>query len=57
MLEADNPSYVAAHAYLKLCKLDVRDETEKWARTRESLLRRIPLHELSPIHLPPHYWS
>lgn len=57
MLEADNPSYVAAHAYLKLCKLDVRDETEKWARTRESSLRKIPLHELSPTHSPPHYWS
>jgi hypothetical protein len=33
MLRADGPADVAANAFLKLCKLDVRDETEKWART------------------------
>ncbi|CAD6575066.1 MAG: hypothetical protein TREMPRED_001293 [Tremellales sp. Tagirdzhanova-0007] len=33
MLMAKSPAEIASNAYLKLCKLDVRDETEKWART------------------------
>ncbi|ORX34770.1 hypothetical protein BD324DRAFT_634900 [Kockovaella imperatae] len=33
LLEANTPQAVASHAYLKLCKLDVGDETQKWART------------------------
>ena len=33
MLKAKSPAEIASNAFLKLCKLDVRDETEKWART------------------------
>ncbi|KAI9635701.1 uncharacterized protein MKK02DRAFT_24910 [Dioszegia hungarica] len=33
MLQAKGPKDIANHAYLKLCKIDVKDETEKWART------------------------
>jgi hypothetical protein len=33
MLQASSAKYLAGNAYLKLCKLDTRDETEKWART------------------------
>ncbi|WWC85785.1 uncharacterized protein L201_000652 [Kwoniella dendrophila CBS 6074] len=33
MLKASNPTDLASNAFLKLCKLDVGDETTKWART------------------------
>jgi hypothetical protein len=33
MLQARHPKDIADHAYLKLCKIDVKEETEKWART------------------------
>ncbi|WWD09001.1 hypothetical protein V865_007116 [Kwoniella europaea PYCC6329] len=33
MLNARSPSELASNAFLKLCKLDVADETAKWART------------------------
>jgi hypothetical protein len=33
MLKAKSPTDIANNAFLKLCKLDVREETEKWART------------------------
>jgi hypothetical protein len=33
MLNADHPREVAANAFLKLCRLDVNAETERWART------------------------
>jgi len=33
MLQADNASQVASNAFLKLCRLDVAQETERWART------------------------
>ena len=32
MLNARGPREIATNAFLKLCKLDVRAETEKWAR-------------------------
>lgn len=32
MLEAERPSQIASNAFLKLCKLDVNQETERWAR-------------------------
>jgi len=32
-LDARTPSQLASNAFLKLCKLDVSQETEKWART------------------------
>ena len=37
MLQAKGPKDIANHAYLKLCKIDVKDETEKWARTGMSV--------------------
>jgi hypothetical protein len=33
MLQADSASEVANNAFLKLCRLDVSQETERWART------------------------
>ena len=33
MLNSDSAAEIASNAFLKLCKLDVRDETERWART------------------------
>ena len=33
MLQADSAAQVANNAFLKLCRLDVSQETEKWART------------------------
>ncbi|KAK4685760.1 single-stranded-DNA-specific exonuclease, partial [Tremellales sp. Uapishka_1] len=33
ILDAKSPSQIASNAFLKLCKLDVQAETEKWART------------------------
>jgi hypothetical protein len=33
MLQADSAAHVAGNAFLKLCRLDVAQETEKWART------------------------
>ena len=33
MLDATHPREVAANAFLKLCRLDVNAETERWART------------------------
>jgi hypothetical protein len=33
MLQADSASQVASNAFLKLCRLDVAQETERWART------------------------
>lgn len=33
MLHADSAGQVANNAFLKLCRLDVSQETEKWART------------------------
>lgn len=33
MLAADNASQVANNAFLKLCRMDVSSETERWART------------------------
>jgi hypothetical protein len=33
MLEANSASQVASNAFLKLCRMDVSQETERWART------------------------
>lgn len=33
MLESESPAAIASNAYLKLCRLDVNAETERWART------------------------
>lgn len=33
MLAADSASEVANNAFLKLCRMDVTQETERWART------------------------
>ena len=35
LIAADSPAQVASNAWLKLCRLDVNDEIERWARTRE----------------------
>lgn len=37
MLNAKGPRDVATNAYLKLCRLDVNGETERWARTGTGL--------------------
>jgi hypothetical protein len=35
LLAASEPKEVALNAWLKLCRLDVNDEIEKWARVRK----------------------
>lgn len=35
-IAAKEPREVALNAWLKLCRLDVNDEIEKWARVRKS---------------------
>jgi hypothetical protein len=47
-LEAETPSQLATNAFLKLCKLDVSQETEKWARTRMSLELDMRLTYVAP---------
>jgi hypothetical protein len=40
LLAASTPKEVALNAWLKLCRLDVNDEIEKWARVREWSINR-----------------
>lgn len=51
MLSADSPAQVANNAFLKLCRLDVAAETEKWARTRTCIETHHPF-PLTPLLAP-----
>jgi hypothetical protein len=38
-LNAQSPDQVTRNAFLKLCKMDVAAETERWARTGKAVLQ------------------
>jgi hypothetical protein len=40
LLAAKEPKQVASNAFLKLCRLDVNDEIEKWARSGRITARK-----------------